>query len=87
MHYKLEEQKLRLEFENRTRAQAHPPLPAHDLAPRSTTLDLPHLSADIITGEAPLVLPSLGSNIHQPPPPARAGAKRFDIAAGNKHPQ
>jgi hypothetical protein len=87
MRYKSEEQKLRLEYENHTRAQPRPPPPARGLAPRSTTLDLPHLSADIITGEAPVVLPSLRSNNHEPPPPARVIAKRFDTAAGNNPPQ
>jgi hypothetical protein len=85
MRYKREEHRLQAEFNSRNEDPIPPPRSDPEMQPRSTTLDLPHLSAAMITGNAPVVLPSLESVQQQrPPPPAPAKARRFDTTQNTK---
>jgi hypothetical protein len=91
-YYKHEEAKLQAE----SRLDVEDRIPESqfdtDNHPRSTTLDLPHLSSAIITGEGPFVLPSLKSVVDPPHPgkqaqsPAPAIARRFANASNSKNP-
>jgi hypothetical protein len=82
--YRIEEQRLQAEFDSRTR-EGQPRV--HDPPPRASTLDLPHLSAALITGKVPAVLPSLESVNQQKQGPAPAVAKRFGSGEGQANPQ